>query len=61
MKNSNSYKQQAINQWTKNPIGAESTKYKEGTKEFFDDIARNRYETYAPWMKETFKFEQYKD
>jgi len=54
-------KQRAINQWTKNPIGVESTKYKEGTKEFFDDIARNRYETYAPWMKDTFQFERFKD
>jgi ubiquinone/menaquinone biosynthesis C-methylase UbiE len=58
MKNNNIYKQRSINQWTKNPIGAETTEYPEGTKEFFDDIAENRYEIYAPWMKDTFKFEQ---
>ncbi len=54
-------KQHAINQWTKHPIGVESTEYKEGTKEFFDDIARNRYEIYASWMKNTFRFEQFKN
>jgi len=59
--NNNIYKQHAVNQWTENPIGSESTKYSEGTKEFFDEIVKNRYEVYAPWMKETFKFEQYKD
>ena len=54
------YKQHAVDQWTENPIGSESTKYLEGTKEFFDEIIKNRYEVYAPWMEETFKFEQYK-
>lgn len=53
------YKQRAIKQWTRNPIAAETSKYPEGTKEFFDDITKNRYETYAPWIKSTFKFEQY--
>jgi len=57
----NKYKQRAINQWTKNPIGAKSTKYPEGSLEFFDEIAKNRYQIYAPWMKSTFKFEQYKN
>ncbi len=60
MKNNNIYKQHAIDQWTKNPIGVESTKYVERTKEFFDDIEKNRYEVYAPWMKDIFKFDQYK-
>jgi len=58
--NNDIYKQRAREQWTKNPIGAESTKYPEGTKEFFDEIVKNRYEVYAPWMKDTFKFEQYR-
>ena len=57
----NKYKQRAINQWTKNPIGTESTKYPEGSLEFFDEIAKNRYQIYAPWMKSTFKFEQYRN
>jgi ubiquinone/menaquinone biosynthesis C-methylase UbiE len=60
IENHNIYKQRAIEQWTKNPIGAESTKYPEGTIEFFDEIRRDRYENYAPWMLKTFKFEQYK-
>ncbi len=61
MKNDSICKQHAIDQWTKSPIGVESTKYIEGTKGFFDEIIKNRYEVYAPWMKPTFKFEQYKD
>ncbi len=60
MNNNGIYKQHTINQWTKNPIGAESVKCKEGTKEFFDEIAKNRYKICAPWMKKTFRFEQYK-
>lgn len=55
------YKQRAIEQWTKNPIGAESTNYPEGSLEFFDVIRKNRYESYAPWLLKTFNFEQYKD
>lgn len=60
-KNNNIYKQRAINQWTKNPIGAENIICHEGSLEFFNKIAKNRYEIYAPWMKNTFKFEQYKN
>jgi len=59
--NNNIYKERAINQWTKNPIGAESTKYPEGAKEFFEEIRKDRYEVYAPWLLKTFKFEQYKN
>lgn len=60
IQNNNIYKQRAINQWTKNPIGAEGTQYQEGTKEFFEAISKNRYEIYASWLKPTLKFEQFK-
>lgn len=60
-KTNNQYKQNAIKQWTRYPVGTGITKYPEGTKEFFDDIEKNRYKVYAPWMKDTFRFEQYKD
>jgi len=60
-KNNNIYKQRAINQWTKNPIGKEKTICHEGSLEFFNEITKNRYKIYAPWMKNTFKFEQYKN
>jgi len=59
--NNNIYKQRAINQWTKNPIGAENTVCYEGTLEFFNEIAKDRYNVYAPWMKNTFKFERFRD
>ena len=61
MKNNNIYKQRSINQWTKNPIGAETTEYPEGTKEFFDEIADFRYKIEFSWFKSTFKFNQYKN
>lgn len=58
---SNLYKQKAIEQWTKHPISAHIAKHPEGTKEFFEEIAEFRYKIECPWLKPTFKFEQYKD
>lgn len=58
---SNIYKQKSIEQWTKHPIGAHLTKYSEGTKEFFDEIADFRYKIEFSWFKSTFKFNQYKN
>ena len=55
------FKKRAIEQWTKNPIGSHIATHPEGTIEFFEEIRKDRYENYAPWMLETFKFEQYKD
>ncbi len=57
----NSYKQRTIEQWTKHPIGAHVAKNPEGSKEFFNEIADFRYKIECPWLKPTFKFEQYKD
>ena len=59
--NSEKYKQRSIEQWTKNPISSYITKHKEGTIEFFEEIADFRYRVECSWFKPTFKFEQYKD
>ncbi|MGB9680636.1 MAG: class I SAM-dependent methyltransferase [Minisyncoccia bacterium] len=61
IKDQNLYKQRAIEQWTKHPIGAHVAKHSEGSKEFFNEIADFRYKIECPWLRPTFKFEQYKD
>ena len=61
MENKNKlYKQRAINQWTKNPIGIKIAKSKEGTLNFFEEIRKDRYQVYAPWLLKIFNFNQYK-
>jgi len=59
--NNNIYKQRAIEQWTKHPISAHVAKNPEGSKEFFNEIADFRYKIECPWLRPTFKFEQYQD
>jgi ubiquinone/menaquinone biosynthesis C-methylase UbiE len=61
IKHSNLYKQRAIEQWTKNPIGFHVAHFQEGTMDFFDEIRKDRHNNYAPWMLKTFNFEQYKN
>ena len=44
-------KQRARDQWSKDPAGAVYGKAHEfGTREFFDEVERHRYQDYAPWM-----------
>jgi ubiquinone/menaquinone biosynthesis C-methylase UbiE len=44
-------KLRARQQWTGDPCGAKyGEKYKFATREFFDEVERNRYQEYAPWM-----------
>jgi len=57
---SNIYKQRAVEQWTKHPIGAHVTKHSEGSREFFEEIADFHYKIECQWLKPTFKFEQYR-
>lgn len=45
-------KERTISQWTKTPCGSAEVPFKEGTKEYFDDVRRQRYELYAPWLLE---------
>jgi SAM-dependent methyltransferase len=45
-------KLEAIKQWTNDPCGAlYSDVYQEGSKEFWEAVVKNRYESYAPWLK----------
>ena len=53
-------KQRAREQWSKDPAGAVYGKQHEvGTREFFDEVERHRYQEYAPWMPEVMGFDQF--
>ncbi|MCK5233189.1 MAG: class I SAM-dependent methyltransferase [Candidatus Aenigmarchaeota archaeon] len=39
-------------QWTKTPCGSSEIYCKEGTKEYFDAVQKQRYLLYAPWLLE---------
>lgn len=54
------HKQEAIKQWSETPIGVGVTSYPAGTPEFFKAVENDRYEHYAPWMKEFFRFDRYR-
>jgi SAM-dependent methyltransferase len=50
-------KQRAREQWSKDPAGAVyGEAYEVGTREFFDEVERHRYQDYAPWMPEVMGF-----
>jgi ubiquinone/menaquinone biosynthesis C-methylase UbiE len=54
-------KRQAREQWTGDPCGARyGAKYEFATREFFDEVERNRYQEYAPWMPEVMGFGEFK-
>jgi glycosyltransferase involved in cell wall biosynthesis/ubiquinone/menaquinone biosynthesis C-methylase UbiE len=51
------YKGQAQNQWNNNPVGSETTHAAQpNTLEWFQEVERYRYETYAPWMPRVMEF-----
>jgi ubiquinone/menaquinone biosynthesis C-methylase UbiE len=53
-------KLRARQQWTGDPCGAKyGEKYKFATREFFDEVERNRYQEYAPWMPEVMGFNNF--
>lgn len=53
-------KQRAREQWDQDPCGAESDCENEfGTREYFDEIERVRYQDYAPWMPELMGFDKF--
>jgi|SRR5215813_370561 len=55
-------KQKAREQWTHDPAGAVYGRAHEfGTREFFDEVERHRYEEYAPWMPELMDFSNFAD
>ena len=53
-------KQRAREQWGKDPAGAVyGGQNKFGTREFFDEVERHRYQEYAPWMPEVMGFRDF--
>ena len=53
-------KLRAREQWKEDPCGAVYGREHEfGTREFFDDVERHRYEEYAPWMREVMGFDKF--
>jgi len=50
----------AREQWTADPCGAvHGSKREFGTREFFDEVERQRYEDYAPWMRVVMGFDKF--
>jgi ubiquinone/menaquinone biosynthesis C-methylase UbiE len=53
-------KQRAREQWGKDPAGAVyGSSHEFGTREFFDEVERHRYQEYAPWMPEVMGFNSF--
>lgn len=53
-------KLRAREQWKDDPCGAVYGSEQEfGTREFFDEVERHRYEEYAPWMREVMGFDKF--
>lgn len=53
-------KQKAREQWSADPAGAVYGRDHEfGTREFFDEVERHRYEEYAPWMPRVMDFDAF--
>lgn len=54
-------KLRAREQWGQDPCGAEYDREHElGTREFFDEVERYRYQEYAPWMPRVMEFEKFR-
>lgn len=53
-------KQRAREQWSQDPAGAVYGREHEfGTRDFFDEVERHRYQEYAPWMPEIMGFDKF--
>ncbi|MGI8918551.1 MAG: class I SAM-dependent methyltransferase [Pyrinomonadaceae bacterium] len=53
-------KQRAREQWSQDPCGAESDRDSEfGTRQYFDEVERVRYQEYAQWMPELMGFNSF--
>jgi len=53
-------KLRAREQWSEDPCGeiyGRGVKF--GTREFFDEVERHRYQEYAPWMRDVMGFDQF--
>lgn len=55
------YKGQVQNQWNNNPVGSDTTRSSQPhTLEWFQEVERYRYGTYAPWMPEVMEFAKHR-
>ncbi len=55
-------KERAREQWAKDPAGAVyGAQFEFGTREFFAEVERHRYQEYAPWMPEVMGFHEFAD
>ena len=53
-------KQRARKQWGSDPAGAVYGREHEfGSREFFEEVERHRYQEYAPWMREVMGFDEH--
>src|SRR6478672_12716321 len=53
-------KQRAREQWDQDPAGAVyGSEHEFGTRKFFDEVERHRYQVYAPWMPEVMGFNDF--
>jgi SAM-dependent methyltransferase len=53
-------KLRARQQWSEDPCGSHYARGEElGTREFFDEVERHRYEEYAPWMRSVMGFDDF--
>lgn len=56
------HKQRAREHWDRDPAGAiYGSRHEFGSREFFDEVERHRYQEYAPWMPEVMGFVQFPD
>ena len=54
-------KLRAREQWGQDPCGAVyDREHQLGTREFFDEVERYRYQEYAPWMPRLMEFERFR-
>lgn len=60
---SDAIKQRTIEHWASTPIGTAvsgfDSEHAQFSKEYFDDIARFRYEEYAPWLPAVAEFDRH--
>jgi len=55
------YKDRVQKQWNRNPIGSQHARASQPhTLDWYMEVERHRYDTYAPWMREVMEFAQHR-
>jgi ubiquinone/menaquinone biosynthesis C-methylase UbiE len=55
------YKDRVQKQWNRNPIGSQHVRASQPhTLDWYMEVERHRYDTYAPWMREVMEFAQHR-